>query len=216
MDARGLQIEVAGERVTLMPQRAVWWPSRRTLLVADLHLGKSETFRAGGIPIPDGVMRADLARLDEALRATEAERLVVLGDLLHAPAGLTEAMIDGFASWRASRPIELAIVPGNHDRGLARVAERWRARVTAETELEEPFAFTHDPARASGRFTWCGHVHPLASICGGGDSLRVPCFHIGRRAGVLPSFSAFTRGVSVARGADDRLFAIADGMVVEV
>ena len=40
------------ERLWLLPERAVWLPQARTLLLADLHLGKAETFQAHGIPLP--------------------------------------------------------------------------------------------------------------------------------------------------------------------
>jgi metallophosphoesterase superfamily enzyme len=40
------------ELLWLLPERAAWLPQARTLLVADLHLGKAETFQAHGIPLP--------------------------------------------------------------------------------------------------------------------------------------------------------------------
>ena len=35
----------------LLPQRALWQASTGLLLVADLHLGKAESFQASGIPL---------------------------------------------------------------------------------------------------------------------------------------------------------------------
>jgi uncharacterized protein len=40
--------------IVLLPGRAAWMPATRTLLVADLHLGKAATFRHAGIPVPEG------------------------------------------------------------------------------------------------------------------------------------------------------------------
>jgi len=42
---------VRGEELLLLPQRALWWPAQKTLLVADLHFGKAATLRAHGIPV---------------------------------------------------------------------------------------------------------------------------------------------------------------------
>lgn len=84
---------LAGERVELLAERALHWPRARTLFVADVHLGKTAAFRAGGVPLPGGTTAADLARLSAVLAATCAERLVVLGDLLHAAAGRTPSSI---------------------------------------------------------------------------------------------------------------------------
>ena len=82
-----LELTVAGERVQALAEAALYWPARQTLFVADLHLGKAASFRASGIPVPGGTTAGNLARLERALAATGAKRLVCLGDLLHARAG---------------------------------------------------------------------------------------------------------------------------------
>ncbi len=84
----GLAIEVAGERVILLAHRAAFWVAARTLLVADLHLDKCEAMRVSGMPVPRGVVEEQVGRLDEAVRVTGARRVLILGDLLHAPGGV--------------------------------------------------------------------------------------------------------------------------------
>jgi hypothetical protein len=79
-----LTIACAGEQVTLLTQRAIFWPRTATLLIADPHFGKDATFRAAGLGLPTGPLAADLARLDSALLETQAERLIILGDLSRA------------------------------------------------------------------------------------------------------------------------------------
>ena len=37
---------VAGELLVLLPDRAIWIPERRMVVVADLHWGKAAAFRA--------------------------------------------------------------------------------------------------------------------------------------------------------------------------
>lgn len=49
-----LVIQCAGEAVWLLPERALWWPAQRMLMVADAHFGKAATFRARGVPVPAG------------------------------------------------------------------------------------------------------------------------------------------------------------------
>jgi len=208
--------------VVLLPERAVYWPARRTLMVADLHLGKSGTFRSVGAPIPDGVMDSDLSRLAAALRATEAQRLVILGDLLHAAPGVTRELIEHVAEWRNADgrgSLEILVVPGNHDRRLDLVSAPWGLRIPGPSFIDGPFSFRHDPgdAAAAGEgYTWAGHLHPMISLRGGGDRLRLPCFWLGAAAGVLPAFSEFTRGVTIRPGKADRVFAVADQRVIEV
>lgn len=208
----------ASREVVLLPHRAVHWPAAATLLIADLHLGKSETYRTLGAPIPDGVLDSDLGRLDRALEATAARRLIILGDLLHAAAGLTETLVARVAAWRSTpvrRDLEIVIAPGNHDRRLDLVAEPWQLDIRAAAFEEGPFGFCHDPADACAPFTWAGHIHPMAALRRRGDELRLPCFWMTGRIGVLPAFSAFTRGMTVSPGFGDQVFAIAGDRVLE-
>jgi uncharacterized protein len=210
--------------VLLLPERAVYWPHQRTLMIADVHLGKTQTFWNAGAPIPEGVLEADLARLALLLRRTEAARLIVLGDLLHAGVGLTAALVERVARWRAEWPVHMLIVRGNHDRAIGEVAGAWRMVVVEEAWVEGCFAFRHEPVAAAGVFTWAGHLHPMVRVSTPRDSLRLPCFWMtgkvgdpaGGGVGVLPAFSAFTRGQTIRPEARDGLFAIADGVVVAV
>ncbi len=45
---------VAGEDLVLLAERAVFWPAKKALFVADFHLGKAASFRSAGIPLPSG------------------------------------------------------------------------------------------------------------------------------------------------------------------
>ena len=76
---------IASEPMRLLADRALYWPARRRLLIADLHLGKGDILRAAGIAVPSGGTSHDLARLGVLLRATGASQLWVLGDFLHGP-----------------------------------------------------------------------------------------------------------------------------------
>src|SRR3982074_1557313 len=52
-----LTIELAGEEIILLPERAIYWPRAETLFVADTHWGKDATFRAAAIAVPGGTLR---------------------------------------------------------------------------------------------------------------------------------------------------------------
>lgn len=210
----------------LLPERAAFLPRRSSLLVADMHLGKGESLRALGGPIPCAVNAAllheQLDRLERAATRAGAARVLVLGDLLHSAAGLGAALVDSVASrllrWRDSHGMSVEIVPGNHDSALHRVAEAWGVRVLPECIVEPPFAFRHAPPDREGPapFIWCGHLHPAVTLRRAGDALKLPCFHLRPGLGVLPAFSPFTAGASLARGPADRLFAVAGASVLEV
>jgi DNA ligase-associated metallophosphoesterase len=217
--AGALAIHVAGESVVLLPHRAAYWPVARTLLVADLHLDKCEVMRSHGMAIPRALLEEQIARLDGAVRVTGAERVLVLGDLLHAPAGLTGPMVECFAKWRATVSVELAVVPGNHDKALSRVADAWRMWVLPGCHSEGPFTFVHDPLdyrACPTTYKWAGHIHPAVWLRSAADAMKLPCFHMRRGLALLPAFSSFTAGGPVPRERGDKVFAIADNSVVAV
>jgi hypothetical protein len=220
-----VEIEVAGKTIRLLPQRAAYLPECGTLLVADLHLGRQHAWHAEGRPIGDAVAVASLdeplARLGELVRKTNAKRVLVLGDLLHAPAGLTTDMIGRVAAWRKTVEVPFELIPGNHDRRLHLVINEWNLHLHESVLIEPPFAFTHEPASATssacvGNVVWCGHIHPLVHLRTRGDSLRLPCFCFGSTTALLPAFSGMSSGATIRPEPGDRVYAITEDSVVDV
>lgn len=212
---------LAGEAVHLLADRALYWPREATLFVADVHLGKAAAFRAGGVPLPRGGTQADLARLAMLLAATGAQRLVVLGDFLHAAAGRVAALDTLFLAWRATQSaLSLTLVRGNHDDRAGDPPAAWRVDVVAEPHLLAPFLACHLPVAPPTGYALCGHVHPGVRLHGAGDEVaRVPCFVLGRRRAILPAFGGFTGlalmhpapGEQFVAIAGSRLFALPPG-----
>lgn len=191
-----MDVVVAGEVVTLLPERAMRW--RGTTFVADVHLGKAEVFQRRGIPVPPGDLAADLARLG----AIAGDRLVVLGDLIHG--ALAESVIDTVSRWRERVRVPILLVRGNHDRHDV-LPDAWGIEEMAELR-DGPFVFRHAPEPAVP-YVWAGHLHPAVTLRGRADAVRAPAFHIGERVGVLPAFGSFTGGISLPRAPRDRVFA---------
>lgn len=211
-------VEFAGERLTLLADRAMWWPAQRTLLVADLHLGKPASFRAAGAPVPERVTAHDLDRLAGLIARHDARRLVMLGDLAHDHVAWQQRTLDAFAAWRDQHDaVEIVLVRGNHD--------RWAKDPPPELHIDAvdpgwrlgPIAMHHEPVESESPIL-CGHVHPGVALRGRRASagLRAPCFWFTQTRGVLPAFGSFT-GCAVVRPArGDRVFAIGDGRVIEI
>ncbi len=95
--------------------------------------------------------------------------------------------------------------------GDGRLPADWRARYPKlhVDELEEPFAFVPDG------YTLAGHVRPGIAVRGrAGQSVLLPCFCFGPRAGILPAFSPAAETAEIHPAAEDRVFAIAGGEVL--
>lgn len=93
--------------------------AEKTVIVADLHIGIEREMRARGIKVPSQTA-AMLARLEEIVKVTEAEQLVVVGDVKHKVPGSSfqeEREIPEFFE-KLQQKCETAVVAGNHDGGL--------------------------------------------------------------------------------------------------
>ncbi|WP_371180843.1 ligase-associated DNA damage response endonuclease PdeM [Xanthomonas sacchari] len=198
---------LAGEPMRLLGDRALYWPARRRLLIADLHLGKADVFRRAGIGLPRGGTALDLARLSALLQAQDAAELWILGDVLHGAAPDADWQRQWHA-WRALHPqLRVAAIAGNHDRALAG-AGLDIALLGAQVE-DGPFVLRHDPVTDAQRHVLCGHLHPLAKLPG--LRPRWPAFWLRHGMTVLPAFSHFTAGVAPVLAPGERLVACVEG-----
>lgn len=213
-------IELAGEEVRLLARRALYHARSASLFVADLHLGKTAAFRSAGIPVPEGATARDLERLSGLVQECGAQRLVILGDLLHARSGRSADVLEGFERWRAAHAgLHVMLVRGNHDRSSGDPPEGWKIECRSAPVVEGPFALSHEPGESAGAagYELCGHVHPAVRMAGpGGASMRAACFWIGAERAVLPAFGGFTGAKVVQPRCSDRIFVVGDGSIVEV
>lgn len=211
-----LRHKLAGEAVELLPDRALFWPRASTLIVADVHLGKSAAFRRLGVAVPSGSTQNDLARLDALLTATDAKRLLVLGDLFHTAPTAQEAAVVGLGTLRDThRHRAFTVVAGNHDRAWRRLPTDWDIAWHTNALHEPPFVFQHEPAADARGYALGGHIHPCVRLRGAGDAARLPVFWFGAAVGVLPSFGAFTGGYTIRPLLEDSVVAVTpDGLVV--
>jgi uncharacterized protein len=213
-----LVIDVAGEEITLLPERAVYWARERTLFVADPHFGKAASFRALGVPVPRGTTAGTLERLDVVLRRTAAKHLTFLGDFLHAREGRAPETLRVLNEWRRSHDaIEMTLVRGNHDARAGDPPRELEVKCVSAPVDAPPFVLDHHPRPASSGYVLCGHIHPAVLLSGQGrQHLRVPCFWFGERIGVLPAFGEFTGVATVTVTPGDRVYVAGDDDIIQV
>lgn len=207
--------EHCGQTLWLLADKAVYWPARRALLVADVHVGKAASYRALHQPVPRGTTEATLKRLDRLLADYPCSMLIVLGDFLHARSARAPATLARLQAWRERHgQLEIVLVRGNHDRHAGDPPASLGIRVKDEPWLLEPFALQHEPQPHASHPVLAGHVHPMFSLRGRGrQRLRLPCFVLGRTVSLLPAFGEFTGGWTVTASADERVFLAGAGQV---
>lgn len=213
-----LEINLAGQALWLLPERAIFWKSRETLLIADTHWGKAATLRAASIPVPGGTTADDLARFTRVIERTGASRVVILGDAIHARQGRADKTLAALASWRSRHPdLDILVIRGNHDRGAGDPPPELKISCVDAPQIEPPFVFRHFPAESADGYTLAGHMHPAVKLYGTGrQRVTLPCFYFTQRVGILPAFGALTGQAIVKPGPGDRIFAVAEDEMVQV
>ena len=212
-----MEIEIQDFVFELLPQKAVWWRAKDTLLITDLHLGKILHFRKAGIALPQHAFEFNFRQLDAVLEASHPERIIFLGDLFHHQVNEEWKY---FQRWHARfMSLEMIAVLGNHD--ILPVALFDEINIRRVPFLEEDgFLFRHHPIaeeKNHGPFTFCGHVHPMFQIQSPtSHSLRLPCFVLESHQMILPSFGLFTGGFTVQRKPGRQIFIIADSLIFEI
>lgn len=218
-----METTIAGERLQLLPQKAVFWPAKKILLLADLHLGKVNHFRRAGIPVPVQANRRNLELIVDLVNLTLPERLICLGDLFHSHYNPEwESFGELIRHFRAT---SFELVLGNHD--IMSEQQYKRKGIVVHDRLPiDPFVLTHHPveeepangqALARAWYNLAGHLHPGVTMRGTGrQSVTLPCFYFGQHSGLLPAFGAFTGLARIRPKKDDKVFLIADEKIIAV
>ena len=204
------------------PERSLYWEEQNTLIIADMHLGKTGHFRKSGIAVPQGIHKADLQRLMAQLYFYKADRLIIAGDLTHST---VNKELDLFIKWRKDFSLlHIDLVKGNHDI----LADNWYTDANIKIHnwklAEPPFIFLHD-SKAEKELTseekklyrFTGHLHPGIIIKGPGkQKLKFPCFYFTKEYCVLPAFSRFTGTYIVNPEKGETVFAIVENSIMKL
>lgn len=200
-------VSVAGENLLLLPEKAIYWPAEKMLIIADIHFGKAAAFRALGVPVPRGTTSENLAGLDALVAQHGAKRVVFLGDFLHARAAHASSTQLAMLAWRQRHPdLQLMLVRGNHDLHAGDPAAALGIELVDEPHQVGPFAFCHHPDVETPGYVLAGHVHPVYVLATRFDALRLPCFVVGQERMILPSFGSFTGGHAVKPEPGDNIY----------
>ncbi|WP_028295238.1 ligase-associated DNA damage response endonuclease PdeM [Olivibacter sitiensis] len=193
-DERAIGVELMGREVWLLPEKALYVPHSRSLVIADLHLGKSAHFRKAGIMMPQGVGNdKDYRRLQVLMDRWQPKRVLFLGDLFHSELNGDWHLFSDFATSDMG-DIEMILIEGNHDVLHQDLYARAGLKVVPSL-LEEVFIYSHEPLKEvpNGFINIAGHVHPGCVIRGlGRVHIKLPCFHRAESLLLLPSFGSLT------------------------
>jgi DNA ligase-associated metallophosphoesterase len=215
------QLTVKGQSLCLSADRSIYWENEKSLIVSDLHFGKTGHFRKAGIAVPQSVFKEDIQRLVSLIQFFKPESLIVVGDMFHSHANKE---LELFAKWRDDfSGLHIRLIKGNHDI----LQHSWYVQrgieVFESNYKVSGFCFQHDPGECGKdedskfHYVFSGHIHPGITLYGmGKQTLRFPCFYFTEAYCILPAFSRFTGMVSMHPGGHDMTYAIVNNTLVKI
>lgn len=176
------------------PSGVLWWPDRRWLLVADLHLEKATALALRSRRLlPPYDSTATLARLKAAIDRLDPAVVVALGDSFHDAGGADRLAADDRATLAAlARGRDWVWVLGNHDPALPASLPGDRM---AELTVDGLVCRHAAAPGATGEIS--GHYHPKAAVHGRAGRVTGRCFVADQDRLILPAFGAYAGGLDV-------------------
>jgi len=205
----------------LSAARMLYWEEQQSLVVSDLHFGKTGHFRKEGIPVPPAVYKEDLQRLVSQLQFFKPRQLIVVGDMFHSVANKE---LDWFKKWREDFPgLDIQLVMGKHDI----LKRQWYIEAGINIIYQQlailDFTFVHDISAAApphlpvSNYLFSGHIHPGIRVSGAGkQTLHFPCFYFTPAFCVLPAFGRFTGLATIKPAKEDNVFAIVNQSIIQL
>jgi DNA ligase-associated metallophosphoesterase len=217
MSQGSVSVEVAGQTFQLHPFKAIFWQEQSSLLIADVHLGKTRHFRREGFWVPQSAGDQNYDKLMSLLLDLRPKRVIFLGDLFHSDYNQEwEALTDitkGFTE------VQFDLVRGNHDRLSDHAYAKADIEVYEKPLLLDNILLSHEPLPdyLNESYNLAGHLHPAVRLRGRGrQSMRLPCFYFGESQGILPAFGNFTGMADLSIREGDRVFVVGEDQVIAV
>ncbi len=186
-------LDFGGHEFRVPVEKALFWPARKALVVADLHLEKGSWFAARGQMLPPHDTLATLDRLGALIERSGAEELWCLGDSFHDSDGPHRMNDDASRKLEAlTAAVRWHWIIGNHDEALPDGIGGTRL---AEAEVDG-LILRHRADPEERRPELSGHYHPKHRAAARGRSVSRPCFVMSASKMILPAFGAFTGGLS--------------------
>ena len=203
---------ILGNNFLLSTDRVIYWEEKKTLILSDLHFGKTGHFRKAGIAVPQSVFKEDIQRFVSLLQSFKPDNIIVIGDMFHSRDNKEHEL---FVKWRKDfEQLNIQLVMGNHDI----LHSKWYSDAGIDTVKNKLniacFSFVHDIADTENEncdeiYVFSGHIHPGISIHGiSKQSLSFPCFYFAQQYAVLPAFSKFTGHYPIKPKRGENVYAI--------
>ncbi|MGO1120821.1 ligase-associated DNA damage response endonuclease PdeM [Rhodovibrionaceae bacterium A322] len=204
------RLRVNGAELVADPSGVAWWPERRCLFVADLHLEKGSALAGRGLLLPPYDSRTTLKRLQQVIDRLQPETVICLGDSFHDQDAARRLDPDDQQQLVALVSARQWVwIAGNHDP----LPPGDLGGQVSEELVMGPLVLRHEAlplhpvtgvSQSAGELS--GHFHPKAAVKLRARRYSGKCFISDGQRLILPSFGAYTGGLDVLDPAISGLF----------
>jgi len=197
--------------------KSLFFPLKKILVIADLHLGHEEAMNKAGIYIPRISFSEIISDLKRIFSATgKINEIVICGDLKHEFSSISEQ------EWRETYKLidflqenckKIILVKGNHDKILGKLGEKIEIK---DYYIKENVVFIHGnlliPEILDNKIKLIvmGHRHPAVVLSDKYKKEKYKCFLTGKwkkkEVIILPSFFPLIEGSDLLEEGNNLLF----------
>ena len=188
-------------------RKALWFPKKKILIIADLHLGYEEALNEQGIMIPRQMFKQIKKELQDLLKLNP-KIIIINGDLKHEFGQISRQ------EWSEATGIldlllkkcKVILIKGNHDTILGQIAKKKNLDIV-DFYCFDDICVLHghkvllDKKIYDSKILVIGHQHPAISIREGIKSEKYKCFLVGKwkrkNLVVMPSFFTIFEGSDI-------------------
>lgn len=217
MSQGGFLIQWGSEKLQLLPDKCIYLPKHRALLIADPHFGKAAHFRKAGIPVSENVHINDFLKIQKVLGEYPSQSVYFLGDLFHSDWNTSWNDLESFLDFFPDTTFHL--IKGNHDILPDSIYRSGIWQVHESTLVIGELLLSHEPLVhiPAGLLNICGHIHPGVYLKGKGrQQLTAACFFHHNNQLIMPAFGRFTGLAKMKGQIGDIAYVVADKKVIAV
>lgn len=208
-----MKLNYGHQNFIMHPSGCLYWPSKKILLIADVHFGKIDHFRKNGSALPAQVGLENFRKLNMVIDQFQPHEVVFLGDLFHSTQNKDW---DRFKAWVSLQHLKMTLIIGNHDIIPSYYFEDLGINVLQDMEVSGLF-LSHHPEEKEGFHNICGHLHPGYRLRGEGrQHLKLSCFYRKSNQLILPAFGAFTGHFLIEPEEDEDIYVVSEDLVLSI
>jgi putative SbcD/Mre11-related phosphoesterase len=204
--------------------RCLYWKSKKTLVVGDLHLGYEDSLNESGYALPRTQQKENYEVFERVFEkiGNKVDRLILLGDVKHYFSKiLRQELIDfeeliKFFEKKIGKRVKVIVTEGNHDKILEPIILNHKEIELKDYLLEEGILFLHGDAESMKKAYFeiqdkktklivLGHFHPALVLQEkkGVKVEKYKCFlygfskEFGKNVIFIPSFFPLVEGSDI-------------------